>query len=181
MYQPDAHPTRPSATRAGVRVVLVLEVPSGSEELQTRAAQLANEFGQLVSHSLPGVRASNAVLPAGAQPRASASGRPLQSVGLVIDIAGRRVSVDGHTVELTYREFELIAYLFGQRGRIVSRAELMRSVWIDRAQDGGASRTVDTHVRRLRAKLGAYADAVTTVRGRGYRWEPGSAARARTG
>jgi len=55
----------------------------------------------------------------------------------------------------------------------MSRAELMREVWRDRAPGGEVSlRTVDTHVRRLRAKLGPYARVLTTVRGRGYRFEP---------
>jgi DNA-binding response OmpR family regulator len=149
-------------------VVLVLDVPAYSAGLPRRTAQLADEFGRVIVQSLPGVRAHRAVVTAG--PTRTAT---LPSAGLTIDGVNREVRLDGERLRLTYREFELLCYLAGFPGRPVSRAELMREVWRDRAPGGEVSlRTIDTHVRRLRAKLGQYARVLTTIRGRGYRFEP---------
>jgi len=155
-----------------VRVVLVLDVPAGSAELPSRAAQLADEFGGLIARSLPGVRARKAVVSAihsAGLPMAEAA----RTEGLTIDRLNREVRIDGERVRLTYREFELLCYLAALPRRPISRAELMRDVWHDRAPGGGVSlRTVDTHVRRLRVKLGPHARVLTTIRGRGYRFDP---------
>jgi DNA-binding response OmpR family regulator len=150
-------------------VVLVLDVPAGSAELQSRTAQLADEFGRLIAHSVPGVRARKSVVSAGPSMMAAA----VRSDGLTIDRFNREVRIDGKRVRLTYREFELLCYLAALPRRPVSRAELMREVWHDRAPGADVSiRTVDTHVRRLRAKLGPHARVLTTIRGRGYRFDP---------
>lgn len=167
MYQGAARPAKPPADT--VRVVLVFDVPAGSAELSRRTAQLADEFGRLIAHSVPGVRARKAVVATGSLP----AGPLRRSDGLTIDRVNREVRIDGQRVRLTYREFELLGYLAGMPRRPVSRSELMREVWHDRAPGVDASyRTVDTHVRRLRAKLGRYARVLTTIRGRGYRFDP---------
>jgi DNA-binding response OmpR family regulator len=151
-------------------VVLVFDVPAESAELPSRTAQLADEFGRLIAHSVPGVRARKAVVSA-APPGMSAA---IRWDGLTIDRFNREVRIDGERVRLTYREFELLCYLAALPRRPVSRAEFMREVWHDRAPGADASlRTVDTHVRRLRAKLGPHARVLTTIRGRGYRFDPG--------
>ena len=82
------------------------------------------------------------------------------------------MSVDGRPVELSYREFELLAFLAEHPGRVFSRRQLVSSVW--NGADVG-SRTVDVHVRRLRMKLGPYAAGIVTVRNVGYRYEPARA------
>jgi DNA-binding response OmpR family regulator len=87
---------------------------------------------------------------------------------LVIDRAAHDVSVGGAPVPLTAKEFALLSYLCERRGKVVSRAELLRRVW--GASYEGGERTVDIHVRRLRAKLGA-ALPLATLRGAGYRLE----------
>lgn len=92
---------------------------------------------------------------------------------LVLDLYGRRVRIDGQDVDLTYKEFELLAHLARNARRTVSREELMESVWCDAPAETG-ERTVDVHVRRLRTKLGRYRKLVSTVRGAGYRLDPGS-------
>jgi hypothetical protein len=92
---------------------------------------------------------------------------------LVIDLFGRRVRIDGEDVELTYKEFELLAHLAHNARRIVSRDELMESVWADAGEETG-ERTVDVHVRRVRAKLGRFRRLISTVRGSGYRLDTGS-------
>lgn len=86
--------------------------------------------------------------------------------GLVIDRAAREVSRGGEIINLTAREFDLLAYLADQRGKVVSRSELLEKVW-GQAYEGGP-RTIDIHVRRLRAKLGTDLDLVTFRRS-GYR------------
>jgi two-component system phosphate regulon response regulator PhoB len=87
---------------------------------------------------------------------------------LVIDLAAHAVTVNGKPVELTATEFKLLATLAQRRGRVQSRDQLLRDVWeYDAAID---TRTVDTHMRRLREKLGRAADYLDTVRGVGYRF-----------
>jgi DNA-binding response OmpR family regulator len=87
---------------------------------------------------------------------------------IVIDRAAREVLLGGASVTLTAKEFALLAYLCERRGKVVSREELLRRVWGNRYE--GGARTVDIHVRRLRAKLGA-ALPLATLRGSGYKLE----------
>src|SRR5690606_2539513 len=86
--------------------------------------------------------------------------------GIVVDKAGHEVSVNGRPVNLTAKEFALLAYLCERRGKVLSREHLLARVWGNR-YDGGP-RTVDIHVRRLRAKLGD-ALPLETLRGSGYK------------
>ncbi len=92
--------------------------------------------------------------------------------GVTIDISRRRVHIDGEGAALTFKEFELLQYLVLREGRTIERTELVASLW-SHADDGEApgERTIDVHVRRLRAKLGRYEDIVRTVRGIGYRFD----------
>lgn len=92
---------------------------------------------------------------------------------LVVDLLGRRVRIDGQDVDLTYKEFELLAHLARNARRTVSREELMDSVWSEAPSETG-ERTVDVHVRRVRTKLSRYRKLISTVRGAGYRLDPGS-------
>lgn len=84
-----------------------------------------------------------------------------------IDRAAHRVSIDGREVELTPTEYKLLLTLAERRGRVQGRAHLLETVW-DAAPDI-QTRTVDMHVQRLRAKLGAAGELIETVRGFGYR------------
>jgi two-component system phosphate regulon response regulator PhoB len=94
------------------------------------------------------------------------------SVGdLSIDIPRHLVTVQGRAVELTATEFRLLSVLAQRRGRVQSREQLLRDVWnYDTVID---TRTVDTHMRRLREKLGPAARYLDTVRGVGYRFIEG--------
>ena len=87
-----------------------------------------------------------------------------------IDLPARQVVADGAEQKLTYKEFELLAHLVTSAGRVVSRTELLLSVWRSEQVDS-ASRTIDVHVRRLRDKLGLE-NQIITVRGAGYRFAP---------
>lgn len=100
-------------------------------------------------------------------------GAHLAQPSLVIDLYGRRVRIDGEDVDLTHREFELLAHLARNARCIVSRGDLMSEVWSSAGSDAG-ERTVDVHIRRVRNKLGRYRKLISTVRGSGYRLELGS-------
>ncbi|TAM68243.1 MAG: winged helix family transcriptional regulator [Microbacteriaceae bacterium] len=92
--------------------------------------------------------------------------------GVVVDISRKRLVLDNQTVGLTYKEFELLQYLVLREGRTIDRAELISSLWSSRDEEEIPNeRTIDVHVRRLRAKLGRYEDIVRTVRGVGYRFD----------
>jgi DNA-binding response OmpR family regulator len=92
--------------------------------------------------------------------------------GVVVDISRKRLVLDNQTVALTYKEFELLQYLVLREGRTIERSELISSLWSGADEDEVPNeRTIDVHVRRLRAKLGRYEDIVRTVRGVGYRFD----------
>ena len=92
----------------------------------------------------------------------------LKEDGLLVDLAKHEVTVNGQLVDLTVTEFRLLATLMERRGRVQSRDRLLSDVW---GYEGDIdTRTVDTHVRRLREKLGKAADYVITVRGVVYRF-----------
>ena len=92
--------------------------------------------------------------------------------GVVVDISRKRVLIDGESAAFTFKEFELLQYLVLREGRTIERTELVSSLWQGATDDEApGERTIDVHVRRLRAKLGRYEDIVRTVRGIGYRFD----------
>jgi len=92
--------------------------------------------------------------------------------GVVVDISRKRVLIDGESAAFTFKEFELLQYLVLREGRTIERTELVASLWEGSTdEDAPGERTIDVHVRRLRAKLGVYEDIVRTVRGVGYRFD----------
>ncbi len=92
----------------------------------------------------------------------------LKSGRLLIDLPRHKVTVDKKEIILTAMEFKLLVILIERRGRVQSREKLLEDVW-DIASDV-TTRTVDTHIKRLREKLGKAADYIETVRGVGYRF-----------
>ncbi|GAB4439153.1 MAG: response regulator transcription factor [Chloroflexi bacterium OHK40] len=94
---------------------------------------------------------------------------PITLDRLSLDPVARRVSVDGEPVELTVKEYELLLLLARHPGRSFSRAYLLDHIW--GADYEGGDRTVDTHIVRLRRKLGGVGERITTVWGVGYRFE----------
>jgi two-component system phosphate regulon response regulator PhoB len=96
-----------------------------------------------------------------------AAGDRLRIGDLDLDVAGHRLQVGRREVELTATEFRLLKLLMERTGRVQTRSQLLSDVW--GYADDIDSRTVDTHVRRLRRKLGAEADRIETVIGVGYR------------
>ena len=107
---------------------------------------------------------------------AAANDGLISSGGIVIDDAAYSVMLDGVPLDLTYTEFELLKYLVQHPGRVFSREHLLADVW---GYDYyGGTRTVDVHVRRLRAKLGTeHESLIGTVRNVGYRFSPDGSGR----
>ncbi|CAN5814025.1 response regulator transcription factor [soil metagenome] len=106
---------------------------------------------------------------------AAVGGGSVSRVGdLTIDETTYVVRLKGDPLDLTFREFELLKYLAANPGRVFTRSQLLSEVW---GYDYyGGTRTVDVHVRRLRAKLGSEYDAmIGTVRGVGYKLDPNAA------
>jgi DNA-binding response OmpR family regulator len=104
--------------------------------------------------------------------RAEADPVPRRRTGVVIDISRKRVVLDGDAAALTFTEFELLQFLVLREGRAVERQEIIDGVWRDAPpEEIPNARTIDVHIRRLRAKLGDYEDIVRTVRGAGYRFD----------
>lgn len=89
--------------------------------------------------------------------------------GLEIDEEGRYVFVDGQPIDMSPKEYELLLYLAENAGRALSRDQILNAVW-DYDYFGDA-RTVDTHIKKLRLKLGDKSELIQTVRGLGYRFE----------
>jgi len=111
-----------------------------------------------------------ALLRRAARPGAVATETVLEASGLRVDPARRRVEREGAEVALKPREFDLLVHLMANRGVVLSRDRIMTAVWGDQGTD---SRTVDTHVKRLRVALGDAAASprwIETVRGVGYRF-----------
>jgi DNA-binding response OmpR family regulator len=89
--------------------------------------------------------------------------------GLFADITARTVSVEGETVSMSPKEYDLFFYFLKNRNIALTREKLIEEVW---GYDFfGEDRTLDTHVKRLRKSLGAYAKCIVTLRGLGYRFE----------
>lgn len=109
------------------------------------------------------------------EPKALAQAKPqadekTPAKGVVVDLSRRRLYVDGRNAELTCKEFELLAYLVENEGRNVSRSEIA-SISDRCGEPTPNDRTIDVHVRRLRAKIAGYEDIVRTARGIGYRFD----------
>ena len=92
---------------------------------------------------------------------------PLHYRGIVLDEERRTVTANGSPVTLTFKEFELLAFLLKNEGIVLSRERIMERVWGFDYE--GESRTVDMHIKSLRQKLGACGEAIQTVRGVGYK------------
>ncbi|WP_125100498.1 winged helix-turn-helix transcriptional regulator [Leucobacter chromiireducens] len=90
----------------------------------------------------------------------------VQAAGVVIDESNFTARLFGRPLDLTYKEFELLHFLAGHPGRVFTREQLLSEVW--GTDYFGGTRTVDVHVRRLRAKLGDHEGLISTVRGVGY-------------
>ncbi|GAA2308815.1 hypothetical protein GCM10009853_077820 [Glycomyces scopariae] len=160
--------TRPPVhRRTGTATITVtVEIPADDPRLARRLTAalgvLAQGGGRV---NVEGAQAS----PPEPALEAPVPGIPAPAPALVIDTAGREVTIHGEVVALTRLEFELLAFLARHPGMVHTRSELLQYVW-ETPDTGLPGRTVDVHVRRLRAKLAEFDALVATVRGVGYRF-----------
>ena len=99
----------------------------------------------------------------------TASGDVMEAGGIHLDQAAHMVTIDGQNVELSYKEFELLTYFMENRGIALSREKILNNVW--NYDYFGDARTIDTHVKKLRSKLGDKGDMIKTIWGLGYKFE----------
>ncbi len=96
-----------------------------------------------------------------------AAGEVLECGGIQVDKTAHQVLIDGRSVELSYKEFELLAYFMENKGIALSRERILNSVW--NYDYFGDARTIDTHVKKLRSKMGEKAELIKTIWGMGYK------------
>ena len=88
---------------------------------------------------------------------------------IVLDKTAHEVTIDGKSVELSFKEFELLEYFMDNQGIALSRERILNSVW--NYDYFGDARTIDTHVKKLRKKMGEKGDCIRTIWGMGYKFE----------
>ena len=93
----------------------------------------------------------------------------LEAGGITLDVSAHKVLVDGKEIELSYKEFELLEFFMNNQGTALSREKILNSVW--NYDYFGDARTIDTHVKKLRAKLGDRGDYIKTIWALGYKFE----------
>ena len=93
----------------------------------------------------------------------------LSAGGIVIDKSAHQATVDGRQMELSFKEFELLTYFLENQGIALSREKILNSVW--NYDYFGDARTIDTHVKKLRSKMGDKGEYIKTVWGMGYKFE----------
>ncbi|SDR90645.1 winged helix-turn-helix domain-containing protein [Agrococcus carbonis] len=194
-------PLRPAPPAAAAPSSPVRAVPEGTEARgfvlyvglgedaaaadRIELARLVGELRALTSRLAPSAQthAAVALAPAGAGGRdvdvvrralgdpAVQQPAPEVDPGIVIDLTRKRVAIGDEVAPLTYREFELLQHIVLREGTTVGRCDIIDALWDADADDRPNERTIDVHVRRLRAKLGDYAEVIRTVRGAGYRFD----------
>jgi Transcriptional regulatory protein, C terminal len=153
-WQPMDLPSVPVAAQGGAP--LAESVPPGGTLLAVVPIPGTDSSLAIVGYTIPA---------AGSSPVS----RPLDG-GFVVDHARRCVWLDGEEIQLTYQEFELLAFLSASPAQVFSRADLLRRVWGHDPKS--TTRTVDVHVSRLRRKLGpVYGPCLTTEYRVGYRFD----------
>ena len=97
------------------------------------------------------------------------AGQVIDAGGISIDKAAHQVKIDGKEIELSYKEFELLSYFVENQGTALSREKILNNVW--NYDYFGDARTIDTHVKKLRSKLGGKGNYIKTIWGMGYKFE----------
>lgn len=101
--------------------------------------------------------------------KSAKTGEVLELAGIRLDKDAHEVTVDGRPVDLSNKEFELLAYFMENQGMALSREKILNNVW--NYDYFGDARTIDTHVKKLRSKLGPKGDMIKTIWGMGYKLE----------
>lgn len=97
------------------------------------------------------------------------NGDVMEAGGITVDKTAHIVKIDGQAVELSFKEFELLAYFMENQGIALSREKILNNVW--NYDYFGDARTIDTHVKKLRSKLGNKGECIKTIWGMGYKFE----------
>lgn len=97
------------------------------------------------------------------------SEQTLAAGGIVIDKAAHSVAIDGKSIDLSYKEFELLAYFLENKGIALSREKILNNVW--NYDYFGDARTIDTHVKKLRSKMEGRGELIKTIWGMGYKFD----------
>ena len=100
---------------------------------------------------------------------AASSEDVLESAGIRIDRTAHQVTIDEHPVDLSFKEFELLSYFVENKGIALSREKILNAVW--NYDYFGDARTIDTHVKKLRSKMGDKGNLIKTIWGMGYKFE----------
>ena len=103
--------------------------------------------------------------------RGTTGGDVIEAGGIRMDKAAHIVEIDGKQIELSYKEFELLSYFMENAGIALSRENILNNVW--NYDYFGDARTIDTHVKKLRSKLGDKGEYIRTIWGMGYKFEVG--------
>ena len=103
--------------------------------------------------------------------RGTTGGEVIEAGGIRMDKAAHIVEIDGRQIELSYKEFELLSYFMENAGIALSREKILNNVW--NYDYFGDARTIDTHVKKLRSKLGDKGEYIRTIWGMGYKFEVG--------
>lgn len=167
-----------TATAAGVslselvtalRKTVATLIPAAAEETYAAVALAPKGIGgkpiDVVRTALRDPRALDKLTIAKAEHDAAAT------KGIVVDPSRKKVFADGENADLTYKEFELLQYLIEHEGSTISRREIIDVIWNEGEGEIPNDRTIDVHIRRLRAKIAGYEDIIRTVRGGGYRFD----------
>ena len=93
----------------------------------------------------------------------------LEEAGITLNLTAHQVSVDGKNIELSFKEFELLQYFMENKGIALSREKILNNVW--NYDYFGDARTIDTHVKKLRSKMGERGEYIKTIWGMGYKFE----------
>ncbi len=100
----------------------------------------------------------------------SAAGEVMDEGGIHLDKTAHMVTIGDHSVDLSFKEFELLAYFMENKGIALSREKILNNVW--NYDYFGDARTIDTHVKKLRSKLGEKGEMIRTIWGMGYKFDP---------
>ncbi len=93
----------------------------------------------------------------------------VEAGGIILDESAHSVTIDGKEIELSFKEFELLGYFMKNQGIALSREKILNNVW--NYDYFGDARTIDTHVKKLRAKMGEKGECIKTIWGMGYKFE----------
>ncbi len=149
---------------SGVPIIMLTARSDERDELQGFELGVDEYIGKPFSPKILVARVEAILRRAGQQ-----SEEKLEEGGIELDKTAHMVKIDGKDVELSYKEFELLAFFMENKGIALSREKILNHVW--NYDYFGDARTIDTHVKKLRSKMGPKGDFIKTIWGMGYKFE----------